>query len=356
MGRARYEAMLVWRMPNSGSAPTFTVLDPVLQLDKISWSNELVGEGSITLAMNPDRQSETVKAYLRDIGNDPVEIWLYRDGNMVQAGPVIGVQTQSATVNLIARGLQYYLRYMFVTSNLDYSAGVDQYTISKNLVNHWQSKTYGNFGIDTSSIGTSGYTRKIKYSADEYPNVLQAIENLAEQLDGFEFYIRPYQRDLVLVGQRGSDKTGTVILDSRAIPKANAHFSTAAGDFATDAYIAGSQQDGDEVFLGSYADAAGIARWGRAGITLSVDGIESQLLADNYAQTSLEAVNRQRFVPQVGTVWPVLGADVLDFDVGDKVTWVYDYSLGMIETTRDVYKKFVSANSEGEESMTVEFL
>ena len=284
-----------------------------------------------------------------------MELWLYRDGSLVQAGPVIGVQTQSSTIVVIARGLQYYLRWMYVTSDLDYDA-IDQYTITKGLVDHWQSKSYGNFGIDTSGISTSGFTRTILYSADEHPNVLQAIEGLAEYQDGFEFYVDPLTRDLILTGRRGSDKTGTVILDSRAIPKANAHFSVAHGDFATDGYVAAASEADDTVYLGSYTDATGIARWGRAGIVMSAQGIESLALANDYAQTMVEAVNRQRFVPSVGTVYPVLGADVLDFDVGDTVTWVYDYSLGLIETTRDVYKKFVSADSTGQESMTVEFL
>lgn len=356
MAKPRYEAMLVKRIPQSSGAPTLTVIDEMIVKENLSYSEEFVGDGGfISFAMDPDQQSQDIKDILLNIADIACEVWLYRNGVIVQAGPIIGLQTQGATLVVVCRALGYYLRYMFIVSDLSY-AQVDQYTIAKALIDQWQALTYGDFGLVTSGIGISGFRRTIDFFEDETPNVFGKLQLLAEKEDGFEFYVDPSTRDVVLTDPIGSDLSATVIVDSRAIISPNTHFSVAYKDFATHAIIVGTDADtSDDPVVATKINAAQMAKWGRAGVALHVDGASLISTANEYAQTLVDAVDHLHFIPGVGSAFPVLGAGVEDFGIGDKITWVYDYGLGEITLARDVYKRIISIDGSGTERMSVEF-
>ncbi len=356
MAKVRYDAMLVERIPQSGAGPTLNLIDEIIPKAKIGWSTELIGDGGfITLAAVPDQQSQEIKDILLDIAETACEIWLYRNDTKVQAGPIIGVQTQGPTIVIMARALAYYLRYMFVTTDLSYSA-VDQYTIGKGLIDHWQALTFGDFGIDTSSISTSGFDRTIDYNADEAPNVFRKLEQLSDNVDGFEWHVNPFTRKMVFEARRGSDKSQDVILDSRAVASPNTHFSVAFGDYANHGIATGATVEGNTTRIGTKLDTVARAKWGRAGMAISVDEAETQQTIDDYAQSLVDTTAKLHFIPASGSAIPVLGASIEDFDVGDTIHWVYDYGLGKFRINRDVYKRFVSVSKEGEEQMSIEFI
>lgn len=355
---ARYVPMLVKRTPNAsgGTAPTLDLIDEIIIHDKLTWSTELLTDGGmITFAAVPDQQSQDIKDILVDIAETACEIWLYRNDTIVQAGPIIGVQTQGSTIIIIARALAYYLKYMLVTSDLMYAA-VDQYTIGKGLVDHWQDKTYGHFGIDTSSIGTSGLTRTIDYIAAEAPGVYSKLLELSGNADGFEWYVDPPSRELIFTSRRGSDKSADVILDSRAITSPNTHFSVAQSDYVSHAIAIGATVEDTTPRIGTKTNATAMAKFGRVGLSVSVDEADTQATVDDYAQSLLDAGDHVHFIPSVGSAIPVLGAGVEDFDVGDTIHWVYDYGLGKFRVDRDVNKRFVNVTKQGEEAMTIELL
>jgi len=355
---ARYVPMLVERIPNAtgGTSPTLNLVDEIIVNDKLTWSTELLTDGGfITFACVPDNQSQDIKDILLDIAEIACEIWLYRDDALVQAGPVIGVQTQGPTLVITCRALAYYLKYMYVTSDLTYDT-IDQYTIGKGLVDHWQDKSYGHFGIDTSVIGVSGFTRTIKYIADEAPNIFSKLTQLSENVDGWEWYVDPSSRELVFTARRGSDKSSTVILDNRAIVSPNTHFSVAYGDYVSHAIAIGSTVEGTTPLIGTKTNTSAMQKFGRVGLAVSVDEAETQLVVDNYAENLLGAGDHVHFIPSIGSVIPVLGAGIDDFDVGDTIHWVYDYGLGKFRVNRDVNKRFVNVTKQGEEAMTIELL
>jgi len=355
---ARYVPMLVERIPNAsgGTDPTLNIIDEIIVHEKLTWSTELLSDGGmISFACVPDQQSQDIKDILVDIAETACEIWLYRNDTIVQAGPIIGVQTQGPTVNITVRALAYYLKYMIVTSDLNYAA-VDQYTIGKGLVDHWQDKTYGHFGIDTSSISTSGFTRTIDYVAAEAPGVFSKLLELSSNADGFEWYVDPASRELVFTTRRGSDKSASVILDNRSIASPNTHFSVAQSDYVSHAIAIGASVDDTTPKVGTKTNATAMAKFGRVGLSVSVDEADTQATVDDYAQSLLDAGDHVHFIPSVGSAIPVLGAGVEDFDVGDTVHWVYDYGLGKFRVDRDVNKRFVNVSKQGEETMTIEML
>lgn len=356
MTKARYEAILVQRTPQQLTVPTLTEIDEIIIKEKLSWSTELIGDGGfISFALEPEQQSKEIKDILLNIANIACEIRLYRNGTVVQMGPIIGVQTQGPTLNIVCRAAGYYLRYMFLTTDLSYT-NTDQYTIGKALVDHWQALDYGNYGLVTSGIGLSGFTRTVSYYADETPNVLRKLGQLADNLDGFEFYVDPATRALVFTSRRGSDKSASVILDSRAIISPNTYFSVAFEDYANHAIASGASQDSTTTVIGTKTNAVEMAKWGRAGAAVSVDGVTQQATIDNYAQSLLDSTDHLHFIPGTGSAFPVLGAGVDDFDTGDTITWVYDYGLGTLELQRDVYKRIVKVDGAGTETMSLEFV
>ncbi len=358
--------MLVERNPQESTGPILTAFDEIIHHRKLSWSESLDGLGFVAFAIQPDEQSALVRSRLRDISFQGLEVWLYRDNTIVQAGPVIGVQPQGSTHSIICRSLTYYLRYMFVTSDLSYSA-VDQYTIGKGLVDHWQALTYGDFGIDTSGIGSSGVNRDAEYKADESPNVFKKLELLADADNGFEFFVDPTTRDLIFTSRRGSDKSATVIIDERNITSPNAFYSVAAGDFATHAIAIGADVDKTTPVVGTVSGGTPMFNWGRAGFAIGVDGVSTQAVIDEYAQNLFNAMNHVDFQPspsgQGGASGGGAGSLITSIDVsptsvgaGDTVTWSYNYGYGVIEVARDIWSKTVNIDDAGTETMTLGFV
>ncbi len=368
MAIPRYQVMLVERNPVESAGPLLNELDEIIIHEKLTWGDSLDGLGFISFALQPDEQSTVIKQRLRDISFQGLEVWLYRDSVMVAAGPLIGLQPQGATHNAIVRSLAYYLRYMFVTTDLSYAA-VDQYTIAKGLVDHWQALTYGDFGIDTSGIGTAGVVRTIDYKADEGPNVFRKIENLADADNGFEFYVEPLSRDLILTDRRGADKTGAggIIVDERNITSPNAFYSVAAGDFATHAIAIGGDVEGTTPVIGVTSGGTSMFEWGRAGFVIAVDGVETQSVIDEYALNLFNAMRVVKFSPSpsggggaeagsAGSLTPSEGFSAVDVGVGDTVVWSYDYGYGIIELNRDIWSKTVNIDDSGNETIGLRFV
>ena len=367
MAIPRYQVMLVERNPVESAGPLLNVLDEIIIHEKLTWGESLDGLGFIAFALQPDEQSTVIKQRLRDISFQGLEVWLYRDNLMVMAGPLIGLQPQGSTHSVIVRSLAYYLRYMFITTDLSYD-GIDQYTIAKGLVDHWQALTYGDFGIDTSGIGTSGVVRTIEYKADEGPNVFRKIENLADADNGFEFHVDPLTRDLILTDRRGTDQTGAggIFIDERNITSPNAFYSVAAGDFATHAIAIGGDTEGTTPVIGVTSGGTSMFEWGRAGFVIAVDGVETQTVIDEYALNLFNAMRVVKFSPSpsgagggesggAGSLIPSAGVDPGTIDVGDTIVWSYDYGYGIIELNRDIWSKSVNVDDSGTETIGLRF-
>ena len=135
-----------------------------------------------------------------------------------------------------------------------------------------------------------------------------------------------------------------------------AHFSVAAGDYVNHAIAVGADQDNTTPVYGVDTDAAEQAIFGRVMHGISVDGVTQQATIDDYAETLLASLSDVHFRPTNQPAFPVAGAQVDDFEAGDKITWNYDYGLGNFSVARDVSKKWVKVHPTGQEEMTVEFL
>lgn len=92
-----HHEVVVWaRVPQQSAAPTFTELDRIQVTGGeakggggLSWSRELYSDGSLTVSADPTKIPDSIGAKLLDLANNPMEIGLYRDGTLVQRGPLI---------------------------------------------------------------------------------------------------------------------------------------------------------------------------------------------------------------------------------------------------------------------------
>lgn len=361
----QYECMLVSRTMNISSAPTFAELDRIVELENLYWSKELNNDGMASVSTRPERVSDLIKDRLLQPDVLPMELWIYRNGVKVYAGPVIGYQIQGVnnTITFQSRGLAYYMRWMFLTSDMT-NASIDKFTAVKNLVDHWQGQNYGNFGIVTSGIGTSGDNIAIDYHRTEIVNIQEAISNLAapELANGFDFQVDPITRNLILYDPaRGTDKSTTVVVDERIMEGGvSIYFDLSAGDFATTIVGAATGFERDGALWTQKENATRRAQFGYAGMGAKWTGIEIQSTLDGYAQ-ALADLHSNYAVSLSGSsgggeggtaaIFPVTGIEPPDIDPGDTVSFQPDLGFGSINVARDIVNVGVSVDINGNESM-----
>jgi len=365
MAAVQYECVIVSRAMNISSAPTFTELDRIIELENLFWSKELNNDGMASVSTRPERLSDLIKTRLLSPDTLPMELWIYRAGVKVYAGPVIGYQIQGVnnTITFQSRGLPYYMRWMFLTTDMT-NASIDKFTAVKNLVDHWQNQNYGNFGIVTSGIGTSGDTVAIDYKRTEIVNIQEAISKLSnpELANGFDFHVDPITRALTLYNpQRGTDKSTTVVIDERIMEGGiSVFFDLTAGDFATTVVGSATGFLLDGALWTQKENATRRAQFGYAGLGAKWNDIEIQSTLDGYAQ-ALADLHSNFSVSLSGTsgegeggsaaIFPVTGITPIDIDPGDTVTFAPDLGFGQISIERDITNVNVSVSPEGEESI-----
>ena len=355
----QFEVSLVARTPASSGAPTLTEVDRLV-CESIRYTDELNRPGSATLACNVSSLSDAVKARLANLRSFPSEVWIYSDAELVWAGYIatIGIQGQVATLNCI--GLLGYTARMGIVSDVTYTAE-DQFTIAADLIDDWQALSYGHYGIDTSSVGTSGVTRDRTYLRNDLKDVWGALSDLGAVLDGFDMHVTPDTRELVLsYPERGVDLSASVVLDERSIDSASEARSVAVDDLVSDfgGTSSGQAADGTQSNLYTYRENATLqAAFGRSWKGQSFFNIVEQTTLDGKGDAYLASRGQQMIQPGV-TLIPNVGngTEIGQFGVGDTVAYSYDAGLGLLSGNYRVGKLEVSIAKDGAQRVGVEFI
>jgi hypothetical protein len=275
-----------------------------------------------------------------------LELFIHRDDVRVHRGPIVGLTINGLgeSWTFHSRGPLYWLHYMYVLAATTHST-VDQFTIAAGLIDQWQSEDYGDFGLDTSGVGTSGTTRDRTY--DEGDDVYQRLIELAEVADGFDVWVDMDDLD-VHFGTKGSDLTGSVVLDRRGLVDAGLSISFAAGDLASQALGLNT----DEIPLTSTHENTTLRNsFGKTGVVGAFDKVTVQATLDDHAQALQEARTRPLVSPQP-RLFPVSGAGVLDFTTGDTVQFAPRIGVDLV-LERRVQRKTVSVGDDGSEEIGV---
>lgn len=352
-----YEVALVARVPAAVGPPALTEVGRLVT-SQLTYVNELNRPGTAVLGCPLRSLTDASTARLARLDLFPSEVWIHRGTERVWAGEVQTAAVRDQGVELNCSGLLGYTSRMGVTSSLTYE-GVDQFTIARGLVDHWQDLAHGHYGIVTSGVGTSGVTRTRQYLRDELHNIGTRIVELAEVIDGFDLRVSPTTRALILsYPQRGTDLSGSVFFDTRNISSAAVMLSVAPEDLVTDLSATGTRQGIDGAGTVTYAarqNATLRATYGRSWAGQNFSNVTVTETVQGHGDAYLGARGGVMFQPGV-TIVPRVGADVGDFGPGDTVSYAYDAGLGLQAGAYRVSKVTTSVASSGEERMGVEFV
>ena len=363
----QFEVVVVKRVQNAtaGTPPTFTELGRI-QPDGgssggsgLGYGLELWGDDYISVACDPTSLKTSIADCLVDIKNNPIELHLYRDGTCVVAGPVIAWQVEGWTLILTARGMLYYTRYMTLYEDLAFtSADIGQ--VAVDLVDsHQDNKSYGHFGLDTSSTDVStGKTIDREYFQTDLVNIYEELMALGNQAGGYHLTVDYDTRDLELWSflnpspGYGTDKRDTVIFDQRSVRIVNMSVSLAAGEFGSAVASVGNGQvlaSGEEINT-SLRSAFGLAIVRHR----VLHGVNSAAGLLSVAQGRLNEVitgvlNPNREYDAVAGLEPVD-----DFAQGDIVGFSYDAGFGEIQFAMQIQAVHVSVKPGGLERINLE--
>ena len=172
----RYDLVAVARIPQAGGPPMFVEVDPIDWTD-LTWTEAINEAPTLSANVKIGTLSEPILQRLRAPHELPTELWAYRNGRAVFAGPLLGGRVSGDSLSLEAAGIEAYLRWMHVVNDLQFTA-VDQFSIVRALVDQWQGLEFGHFGIDSGS-GVTGLL------PDPIPGqaVYQAANRTAENSD-----------------------------------------------------------------------------------------------------------------------------------------------------------------------------
>lgn len=352
-----FEVVLVARVPQSATSPTLTVINRLV-VDNFSYVEELNRPGSATLSCPIRSMTSDVTARLVDLAATPNEVWIYTDSTLAWAGEIQTLAIQGQSVQLNCIGLLGYTFRMGVTADLVYAA-TDQFTIAKGMVDQFQALTYGNYGIDTSTVGTSGVVRDRTYLRNELHNIGQRLSELGAVLDGFDIKVDSLTRKLVLTYPvSGSDLSASIFFDDRNIDSASIAVSVAPGDLVSDISATGTSATSvgvNSVLYSSRTTSAVQSNYGRSWVGQNFSGISVQATLDGAGDAYLSPRAHQLFQPGV-TIVPRVGIDVGSFHAGDTVSYSYDAGLGLQTSTLRVGKLTVTVDSAGKQRLGVEFI
>lgn len=350
-----YEVMVVGRVPAMSGPPTFLEVEPI-DWAKLTWSSTLSKRQGLAVTCKTASITEPIAQRLRTPDRLPTELRVSRNGRRVFAGPLLGGGRNGDEITLECGGLLTYLEWMIVAADLRFDQ-VDQFGIAAALIDQWQALDFGHFGIDTSSVGTSGVLRDRSYVRDEIHQVGRRVEELGAVRDGFDAEIDPTTRKLQLwYPGKGVDRSigdDAIVFDGRSIDDQTAMFSIAPGDLASDAFGTGSKSGGEAVLWSTQFNADLRAAFGRSAVTGSYD-VELQGTLDDYVGGLLDARDQPLRAPGRKVRVPV-DADLDSYDVGDRITYELDDLLGIGGTFR-IRSRTVDVDRTGAESVDLEFV
>lgn len=348
-----YELVAVARIPQTSGPPTLLQIDPI-DWTGLSFVDELSRPQQLTAGAKVSTLTEPLLQRLRNLAELATEIWLYRNGKLIFAGPLLGWQVQGEAITLQAQGLLAYLKMMVVQADQVFN-NVDQFTIAATLINQWQALDYGNFGIDTSNLPVSGVVRDATYLAKELHNVGQRVEELGKRDNGFDLTIEPATRRLRMAypiqGQDRSVGEDAVVFDARNVTSPNIICSSAPGDVASEAIGTGT---GDTALISTMSNLTRRAQYGRSAVTQTFDGVKEQSTLDAHVQGLLNVRNEALLIPGPDTrVTP--DSDLSAYDVGDTVSYQLHSQLGLGGAFR-LRRRQVTVSKTGQESVTLAFV
>lgn len=348
--RSSYNVVSVRRTPQASGVPVYLELGPLYPTSFTIMDHKHMMASEATFNVGMRTLDPDTKTALRDLAAQPLEVWVYRDGTRIFAGPVTGGTVHNDNVVLQCRGRLFYLAYMYVTADKSWTA-TDLFTIGKELVDDWQTLTYGHFGLLTASIGTLGTTRNWEIpGATEFPQVGEMLRTLSA--GSFDIWENASNGNLEFAASRGTDLSTSVVIE-RGVTDSSAGFALGPGILASEVFAAGTTPTTLLTDTTSQ-DAAVRASFGRAGVAVTFDPVSDANHLGDLADALLSTVDHVYWQPG-GELYEVPEATFEDVAPGNRVEYSYDAGLGKVTLTPRIQKRQLSVEQDGKERIYVEF-
>lgn len=350
----KYIVVAVARVPQVAGPPVFLEVDPI-EWTSLDWTEILNDDPTLSTSVKIGKLSEPILQRIRVPHELPTEIWCYRNGKRIFSGPLMGGGVNGDSINLEARGVSSYFKFMNVEADMNFT-GVDQALIVKALVDQWQALAYGNFGIDTSGITVTGVVRTIQYLVNELHNVGARISDLSQMANAFDYSVNPASRRLELWSPgRGVDRSfgeDAIIFDARNVTNADVAFAVTPGDLASEVLGTASNSGADVPLIARFANEELRAKFGRVGTTANFDLADLPSLV---AAVTAMGQGRGKVLLVPGPDARVtLDADLASYDVGDTVGYQPHGQVSVAGAYR-IKKRGVKVQATGTELVSVEF-
>lgn len=342
----------VARVPQSAATPTLTEAGGFVAPSAIKLTETLNQPEQLSFVIVPSKQDPAVLERFTDLAAYATEVWAFCDetvcgGVKMFAGPLLGYSPKlngdEMTWEIRAAGILDYLRRMQIEpdgAGLSYTA-TDQATIAKGLIDYYQALTFGHYGIDTSGVTTTGVTRDRTYPVPEAHLIAQRLAELAAVDNGFDYSIDPVTRDFIVhYPERGTDLTGSLIIDARSIADPSAQISAGPEDLVSEGFALG-----DDGLVSHATNTTLRAAIGRSSFQSSFSGVTQQTTLDDHAQRLVD--QRSTHLHDPAKVLFPIGLDWDDFGVGDLVEYAYDYGAGLVVEHRRVFSREMTIEDSG---------
>lgn len=351
----KYELVCVARIPQPSGPPVLLEVDPV-DWTGLSYTQELSKPGNLNAGVSIASLTDPIIQRLEHLAELASELWLYRDGKLVFAGPWLGWQVQGETLTLNGVGLLGYLNMMVVENDMVFSQ-VDQFKIVTDMIDAWQNAAYGNFGINTTGIAPSGVPRDGTYLKKELHIVGTRVAEIGARQNGFNLAVDPASRKLLLgYPVQGVDRSSgqdAVVFDQRNVTSPNIICSSAPGDVASEGYGTGTSNNNETVYS-VQSNLTLRAQYGRTGIGSNFDGVSDQTTLDAHTLGMINARSRALLIPGPDVrVTP--DSDVSSYDVGDVVSYQLHTRLSVAGAFR-LQKRTITVSQTGQEAVSVAFV
>jgi len=349
-----YELVAVARVPQTSGPPLLLEVDPITWTG-LSYTEELSKPGTLSAGVNIASLTEPVLQRLRDMESLPTELWLYRQGALIFAGPLLGFQVQSESLTLQAQGLGYYMQWWYLLFDV-VANQLDQAAIVKMMCDQWQNQDYGNYGLNTSNIANTGVLRDRTYLAVEGHKIGQRVEELGKAENGFDMEVDPHSRDIRLwyptQGVDRSEGEDAIIFDSRNVTSGNIVAACTPATVASESIGVGTSRDTPISSIQTNLELR--AKFGRSAIWTTFDGVTEQTTLADHTLAVLNSHSDALLVPGPD-VRTTADADISAYGVGDVVKYQLHQRLGVTGSYR-VRKRTISVSKIGREKTSVEFV
>ena len=337
---AVYTASFYQFTPAQSGAPTLTELGPC-HWQELEWWDELNNDGGYRISVHGNTLDPAVVSRLADLADHPLEVWIWRNEQLMQAGPIHSVEYHpSGLIRMTGGGVGYYIRNMILRSA--YTGAADMATHAASLVNTWQAYDYAHVGIDTSQVVTVGVSLNLTLDEPDRWSIWQAFQTMGD-VTGFSWVVSPAR--VLTVPVVGVDRSADVILDRRSLTDQTVRVSLQANRFATSLT---ATRDGTSAT--AVSNDTVLAARGRRGIISAVNqpatlSTVAAGLLERYQQPNLQVGGRMT---------PVMDVTPSEVQLGDQIGYDVDHGWARFELPQVVTKRTVTIRGGGIEQLTAE--